>query len=384
VLVTALSAVALVAGVSVYFRVEQYRFRRQAERLLADVRELELKKASAEEVRQVVARWGFGESPPDKPCTEDSCDYYLELDPSAAPIFELFGKGREAAVTTILTSLGRRPFVVQAWIRVRRKTLRSEIFQVGMPAQAADGYEETLTGYAGSRWGSSSDGGRDRPVVTLEHSLLHPGYLVGKYPATLNADMGASPADVIWAEFSPDASPSDLSRLMQFNLGCLTRLRSCKESDLMPTVWAQSLEDSRASQANFTCTPEVSKRAARLADVIAVARPTTVVLQPPLGEGQPLRLPDLGIVSLIERPKHSRLRVGPGLEVEVDSLDITAIADSGAQIQAGGSYIFLLRSYMYSGRGAPVALYPCGILTLNDANLAMVREVAAESEQDPE
>ena len=57
----AVSAIIFVAGVSVHLRIEQYRFRRQTERLLQDVRGLELRKASAPEVRSVVKKWGFEE-----------------------------------------------------------------------------------------------------------------------------------------------------------------------------------------------------------------------------------------------------------------------------------------------------------------------------------
>lgn len=60
-LTIALVAVLLLAGISIYLRVEQHRFRRQAEQLLSDVRELELTKASAAEVRSVVRNWGFEE-----------------------------------------------------------------------------------------------------------------------------------------------------------------------------------------------------------------------------------------------------------------------------------------------------------------------------------
>jgi hypothetical protein len=68
-LLIAVSAVILVTGVSVYLRIEQSRFRRQAERLLSDVRELELEKASAEQVKVVVRKWGFEEwQGPGKPC----------------------------------------------------------------------------------------------------------------------------------------------------------------------------------------------------------------------------------------------------------------------------------------------------------------------------
>ena len=81
----AMSAAILVAGVSVYLRIEQYRFRSQAEQLLADVRQLELEKASAAQVKVVVNKWGFEQwRDPVNPCTEDECIYRIELVPKAA------------------------------------------------------------------------------------------------------------------------------------------------------------------------------------------------------------------------------------------------------------------------------------------------------------
>lgn len=84
-LVIALIAVILVAGVSGYLRIEQYRFRRQAEQLLSDVRELELRKASAAEVRLAIKKWGFEEwgRGPGKPCIDDDCIYRFQLRPRA-------------------------------------------------------------------------------------------------------------------------------------------------------------------------------------------------------------------------------------------------------------------------------------------------------------
>ncbi|HKV78911.1 MAG TPA: hypothetical protein VJP02_12250 [Candidatus Sulfotelmatobacter sp.] len=80
-----MSAIIFVACVSVCLRIEQYRFRRQAERLLEDVRGLELRKASAAEVRSVVKKWGFqewGRGPgPGEPCTDEECIYRFELVP---------------------------------------------------------------------------------------------------------------------------------------------------------------------------------------------------------------------------------------------------------------------------------------------------------------
>ena len=236
--------------------------------------------------------------------------------------------------------------------------------------RGADGYPLTVEGSAGT-WDGSSQSGHDRPFVTLEHLLIHPGYLVGTFPATLSADYQPLPSVVIWTQFSRDVNPADVSRLMQFDLGCLTSSRSCKERDLMPTVWAQSVEDKNALQQSLSCTPELSERAAQLADVIAIVRPTTVELKPPTNQALPSDLPGLAIVSLIKKPKNPRLRAT--MEVEIDSPDMAIASDTKEKIQVGKSYIFLVQVHEYSGSDA-LALYPCGVLTLNAANLAVVQK----------
>jgi hypothetical protein len=130
-LVLGISAIALMAGVSVYLRIEQYRFRSQAERLLDDVRGLELKKASAADVQRVIARWGFKQLGPeiDSPggfCPQDNCVYFLRLtpkpvspDPFIAPL-----------TARVFELLGLRPKDVEAWVHVRGDALYSTSFSV--------------------------------------------------------------------------------------------------------------------------------------------------------------------------------------------------------------------------------------------------------------
>lgn len=227
-----------------------------------------------------------------------------------------------------------------------------------------------LTTREGSSWSS-----HDRPEVKLRHSLLHPDYLVGTFPAVLNADTGGSPSVIVWAELSPDANTADVSRLTQFDLSCLTRLVSCRNRDLMPTVWAQSVEDERESPKILTCTPELSKSVARLADAIAIARPKTVELSSPRYPDRPQRLTDLEIVSVIKKPKYPERLPRLSVDVDVESPEMMTTTDTQSTIQPGHEYVFLLQFGNDPDIGW-IALYPCGILTLNDANIAMVREVA--------
>ena len=380
-LIVALSVIILIAGVSAYLRIEQYRFRRQAERLQSDVRELELKKASATEARLVVRKWGFEEwRRPYKPCTEDECIYRLQLMPEPARAHGFTDPFIAAPIAHIFDWLGLRPSLVQSWIKIQGKALPSVFFSVdtlGRGCTERGGSACMLLGDAATKEGESSWSAHDQPDVKLKHTLLHPTYLVGTFPAWLNADTGGSPAVIIWMEFSPDANAADVSRLMQFDLSCLTRLRLCKERDLMPTVWAQSVEDIRESPKDLTCTPELSKRVAQLADVIAVVRPKTVELSSPRYDGWPPRLRNLEIVNVIRKPEHPRQLAQ--LDVAVEGPEITT-ADTQSPIRKGQRYLFLLQSHHDPNHGW-IALYPCGALSFNDANLAMAREAAGSAEQ---
>ncbi len=371
-----MGTIALMAGVSVYFRIEQYWFRRQAERLLDDVRGLELKKAGAAEVRRVIGRWGFKQlgpevNSPGGSCPQDNCVYFLRLTP------KLFGPDPFTAPPTarVFEWLGLRPKDVEAWVHMRGDALYSSSFSVDTVGRGCDWGGCTLVAVAGSR-AESSWSDHDRPERKLRHSLLHPRYLVGASPTMFNVDTGGSPAIVIWAEFSRDAKAADISRLMQFDLSCLTKLRSCKVQDLMPTVWEQTVEDSRAPAVALMCTTELSKRVAQLADDVAVVRPKTVELNPPRHEGVPPQLPHVEIVSLVKKSKYSRLGKGLEANVDVDSPKVMTTADTQSSIRAGQPYVFLLQHH-HDPVSNSMALYPCGILTLNDANLRMVREAVA-------
>lgn len=381
-LAIAMSVAIIVAGVSIHLRIEQYRFRRQAERLLSDVRELELEKADAARVRFVVRKWGFEEwRGPPTPCTEDDCMYRFQLVRKTAlgrTFTDPFASGGPATVA--VEWLGLRPTVVQAWLQVRANALGSVFFSLDTAGRGCNGQGGlgcTLMGHVGTKRRGSSWSAYDQADINLKHSLLHPDYLVGTFPALFNVDTGGSPTVVIWGEFSSDANTADVSRLMQFDLSCLTRFRSCKERHLLPTVWAQSAEDTRESPKSLTCTPELSKRVAQLADAIVVARPNSVELSSPPYDGRAPQLRDLEMVNVIRKPEYPRRLALPNVDVDVAGPEMMTPADTGSAIRASQEYVFLLQ-YRSNPNIGWWALYPCGALSFNDASLAMVREAAAK------
>jgi hypothetical protein len=230
------SVMVITVGTSIYLPIDQYRFRRQAENLLADVRGLQLRKASAEDVRRIVKKWGFeGVQSTGEPCTQEDCNYYLRI--IAPDPFHLYNRLNIEILRKsgrVLAFLGQHPADVESWLQIRGEVLRSALFSVSMFGRADDGSDCTLKGYSGGTRMEGSFSDHDRPDIKLKQSLHHPSYLAGTYLAMLNVDtFQASPAVVVWAEFSSDANASDVSRLMQFDLNCLTRVRSCTNRDLM-------------------------------------------------------------------------------------------------------------------------------------------------------
>jgi hypothetical protein len=145
----------------------------------------------------------------------------------------------------------------------------------------------------------------------------------------------------------------------------------------MPTVWAQSVEDIRESPKTLTCTPELSRRVAHLSDVIAIDWPKTVELRSPRYPDRSTQLPDLEIVSVIKKPKYPQRLPRSYVDVDVESPEMMITADAGSTMRPGQEYVFLLQFRNDPNIGW-IALYPCGTLNVNDANLAMAREAATE------
>lgn len=172
VLVITSSAAMLVAGLSVYLRIEQYRFRGQAERLLSDVRELELNKASAAEVRLVAKKWGFKEWQ-GSPCTENDCAYHFQLmSPDPRRLLERWAYAHWDTIA--LTLLGARPIAVKSSVQIRGQEFRSAWLSVSTFGCGEDWGDCTLTAVAGTKE-ESSFSAYDQADVKLKHSLLHPG-----------------------------------------------------------------------------------------------------------------------------------------------------------------------------------------------------------------
>lgn len=215
--------------------IEQCILRRRAERLLTDIRSLQTHKTTFGDVQSFGQKWGKL-THWDQMCTAQSCgievlwvDFFnskhlLDLPPN---------------VQHWLILAGLRHQQVFADLQVENGTLTKGYFHVTVEAP---GYWDTgqwwdygLIGSAG--WAPNILADRQIPPE-------HPPYAV-------TMPSGCEVCKAIGFVFDPSLDSATVSRLMQFDLSCLTRwIRPCRtEADIMPNAWAQ-VEADRAAAAS--------------------------------------------------------------------------------------------------------------------------------------
>lgn len=154
-----------------------------------------------------------------------------------------------------------------------------------------------------------------------------------------------------WVKFTPYADDVDIKRLMQFDLSCLTRSRSCeKQMDLMPTAWAQHLAESssKASTAGpTTCTAPLMEALGRDMGNIGIGQ--ILSLEPVKDFESQVR------IRAIERLK-GRAEWKPGNVYDVTAYRLNGNVQAGPRVFVfGGPY---LRDRMYLDFANPCTSAP--------------------------
>jgi hypothetical protein len=136
--------------------------------------------------------------------------------------------------------LGGHPARVTANVGMRDGVVWSKGFHVwvetyGHPVGWSGNWHSEFTLIASAYSVSRFDRGFGGLIVP--QLILHPYYLIGR-------PSGCTICVAGWATFTPYAAPADVQRLMQVDLSCLTRWRSCvTQGDIMPIAWAQYLAE---------------------------------------------------------------------------------------------------------------------------------------------
>jgi hypothetical protein len=235
---------AVVAGLAVFVQVQQHILRWRAERLLADMRELQSHKSTWADAQKIMTRWGAWGSY-EGHCTAGQCNYYIHVQGSGSAFIQSLHE------EIPLLKLLQCPFVlmggggdwVDATLRVKDGIVAESKYDIFLVVPFSPrNYSEFPAGYALVGIASQSADGFD-PYSFRADRLLHPEYWIG-------VTGGCEGCIKFMTEFTPLAGREKIRELTDFNLSCITRLMPCTtEADLMPTAWKQYKEELPSKQA---------------------------------------------------------------------------------------------------------------------------------------
>jgi hypothetical protein len=228
--------VVLVILFAAFIQIQAHLLRHRAEALLSDIRQLELRKSTWADAQKLMSRWGaWGHY--ERSCTAAECEYDVVI---SDVFYKRLLPYRLALPYMVIGGwLGGRPVLVHASFTVIDGVLWGKSFDafIEVPPRSFSGYGYALIGKAVSASRLTPLGG---PVPQL---ALHKDYLIER-PGGCEGCLGA------YAIFTPNANPSDVQRLMNFDLSCITRWQPCLELEqLMPQAWPQYLAEEDRVQA---------------------------------------------------------------------------------------------------------------------------------------
>ncbi len=248
-------------------QVDQRLLRRKAERLLAQIDTLDLRKTGWDSAAGQFKLWADA-AKYDPECNEHECTVEIALSdfvlahvyasswPTRTDDYLRYRFKRDNQSRPLSRALERlvylslffgvRPAQIIGSVRVRNGIVWEKQFSVRIevlsdPKSCTDGgrCEYTLIASSYTVPEFSTQVGRlfqDDLQIHSQYSIGHPSGCMG--------------CVAVWAKFTPYADPLDVHRLMKVNLFCLTAWRPCRyESDVMPIAWAEHEADRRRLEA---------------------------------------------------------------------------------------------------------------------------------------
>jgi len=257
-------------------QIEQRLFRHRAERLLAEIQSLELRKTPWPEALAKFQHWDANRQFNDH-CDEHNCSFQITLDDNDAVLgyltsrnvfdrlddyirwrFKLsYGEGEgpfyrfEIVLLHLYVQAGVHPARIVATVGMRDGVVWSEGYNVEIATHAHLKPGDDWAAWQGDYTLIASASSRAR-IEDYGVAVVHSDYAISR-PG------GCEICVAGYAFFTPYADPSDIHRLMQFDLSCLTRWNPClTQVDIMPVAWAQyrtELPSQYGQRHESPCTP---------------------------------------------------------------------------------------------------------------------------------
>lgn len=241
-----IAGVVLVVAVSILggiVCIQQRILRWRAERLLADIREIQMGKSTWADAQKLMYRWRKWGTWVGT-CNADECEYQVALQDSLQSLPTFFwtdtdlkrhSEGRKYSPwqLRLYSLLGGRVALVYAYVRVKDGIIWRKSYEVETPRHFfADGFIDPLVGDAeGTTHFKPS---HDWPMLAQ-----HPEYsIMAAGPCEGCRDGACTICEMIQAHFTPFADPAIVNELLDFNLSCLTSWHECEEpKEIAPAAW---------------------------------------------------------------------------------------------------------------------------------------------------
>ncbi len=362
----ALAFAGVVALLFVLVQFQQYLLRWRAERLLSDIRTIQMGKSTWADAQQLMYRWGkWGRY--EGTCAAERCSYQIELDERLSSslvgccrkllvIYYIFG-GRDAAVVA-------RFDVIQGQIWAKDFVLVMGVFEGTLPD---DDREYMLSGSATTRW---------RVRDFRWQNPRHPEYVVDRPDACTGG------CEEINARYTPFADPVEVNQLMSFSLDCITRLVTCRHrEDIMPSVSRQMAEEKlqfdAALKAGYRpydwCVSDPAFLGRDRANV-ALARVVAITQNEYEEEGRF----DLHLELVSRLKRASFWKEGTVRETNVSRVIVDPVRQGSQPAQLGQTLLLAFETPTMAESRPYLDLTPCDLLLPTPENLTAVKRGIAE------
>lgn len=323
--------------------------RHQAEKLLAEISDLELRSATYDDAQKIAREWHrYAKTSPG--CSSSRCEITIALADWGAYPSWLFNPPWLARL--VLRS-GVRPARMEAAIGVRDGVVWSKHFGVEMVVRNLR-YPNPLPL---TLMADASTVSHFRAFFRDDPQLeLHRDYIIGR-PGGCEG-----PCVLAYAKVTPYADPADTKRLMQIDLSCLTRWTPCQdEADILPQPWAQHEKEASAiwqAADPHPCGGLNAELLARDSAYASIVQVTDVNKSP---DGNSYRKVRARMVRAL-KPLGS-WSVGAEAEFTIDQ---RSLFSPELQLQKGSEVILLF------GMWPEIEVAQCGVLPVTDSSLQQV------------